>query len=217
MKFIPYDVWQANPSLEVPPPTIGHHIFEEHGQLELLAERSYVNEAKLEEVVEAYHSSHPRLFEQLAAMAVVRVQSPKIFDDVEGTMHHYYRGAVFALLALEASNPRLSLRDLSEPYVQLYIDQDMISLEQWLLSMRASTIEATQPLRDFISNKYQWLAEEDYMKTAMHIGAQYAYILMAHSRACVEREKEIAWMTRDDELLEGWLEYRENNYSFNAL
>lgn len=213
----PYDAWQANPSYEVAPPNIDSTIFEEHGSLELLRDRSYENERKLMLVEDAYRKSHPKLFDQLAAMAVVRVQNPKIFDDVEGTMHHYYLGAVFSLLALEASNPQYSFRDLSQAYTQIFVEEDMIGLEQWLLSMRAVTAENTRPIREFISDRYGWLSEKDYQKTAMHIGAQYAYILMAHSRACTEREKEIAWMTRDDESFEGWLEYRENNYSIDTL
>lgn len=216
-KSVPYDVWQQNPSHEVAFPAIESSIFQPGGALELLGERSYDNEAKLEEVEAAYRSIYPKLFDQLAALAVLRARDPSVFNDVEATMQHYYRGAVFTLLALEASSPEVALRDLSENYANLYVEKDIPTLVKWIRYMQVNTSEIISPLTHFINKEYGWILEGEHLRTAMHVGTQHTYILLAHSRACIEREKEIAWMTRDDESFEGWLEYRENNYSMNAM
>ncbi len=208
-----YDWWQANPSQEKALPVILGGVFDEGQECAWMKERSYENEQMFHVLEKFYHTKYPRLFTQLAAFAVVRAHTPAIFEDIENTMKHYNRGAVAAVLSLEASMPLGYFRDLTPQYAERYVDLDMLDIEAWLLFMRASTTKQTEQLRGFIVHDYEWLNEPDYLKTAMHIGAQHTYILMAHNRHCVEREQEIAWMTRDDESFEGWIQYIEDNYS----
>lgn len=207
-----YDWWQANPSETVALPVILSGIFDEEQECHWMGVRSYENEEMFARVEALYRQEYPNLFNELAAFAVTRAQTPAVFEDVEPTMAHYYRGAVMALRSLEASAPEKYFRDIPPRYSEIIAGLDMIDLETWLLSMRASTVRQTEQLRGFINRDYQWLDESEYLRTAMHIGAQYTYILVAHSRGCVIREEEIAWMTRDDESFEGWLTYRSIDY-----
>ncbi len=174
-----------------------------------MKQRSYAHEAQFDALEQFYKERYPELFTQLSAWAAVRAHTPAVFENVDATMHHYYRGAVIAIYALEASVPKTErFSDLSPRYSAHVAELDMIDTESWLLAMRASTVKQTEQLRGFIEHDYHWINEPEYLKTAMHIGAQYAYILMTHNRHCIEREQEIAWMTRDDESFEGWLEYK---------
>lgn len=197
-----YDKWQANPSEEVALPLVLGSVFDKGGSCHWVTERSYASEEMLVCAEEMYRQQFPTLFNELTALSVLRARSPKVLEDPEETMKHYYRGATIALLALEASLPGVALADVTPQYSEFMAELDQIDLESWMLSMRASTAKQTEQLRGFIEIGYGWLTEPKYTKTAMHIGAQHCYILMAHSRACVSREQEIAWMMRDAEVLQ---------------
>lgn len=207
-----YDWWQANPSETVALPVILSGVYDEGQECYWMGQRSYESEEMFACLEELYRSEYPNLFDEISALAATRAQTPAVFEDVGMTMNHYYRGAVIALRSLEASAPEGYFADISSKYSGIIASLNMIELESWLLSMRASTVKQTEQMRGFINRDYQWLSEAEYLKTAMHIGAQITYVLMAHSRGCLLREEEIAWMTRDDDSLEGWLAYRSEDW-----
>ena len=202
-----YDWWQANPSEEKALPIILSNIYDVGHECHWMSRRNYESDSMFNTLRDYYAQQYPNIFNNLAALAAVKAHTPAVFDDLESTMNHYYRGAVIALRSLKASTPEDYCRDITLQYSEHLANLDMLDLEAWLLSMRAATAKHTEQLRGFIEKDYEWLNEPQYLKTAMHIGAQYAYILMTHNRQCVEREQEIAWMTRDQESYAGWLEY----------
>lgn len=202
-----YDWWQANPSAEKALPIILSGIFEDGQECAWMAMRSYETEDMFLATEEYYRQRYPNLFDQLGALTAARASTPEVLEDSEQVMQHYYRGAVIAVRALEASMPEDYFRDVSLQYVNHLEQLDMIDLETWLLAMRASTVKQTEQLRGFIEANYLWLNEPNYLKTAMHIGAQFAYIMMTHNRQCIEREQEISWTAHAESSYSNWIEY----------
>lgn len=186
-----YEWRQPNPSEQVGLPFIPGFVFDH--ECAWMADRCYASEEMLGCAEELYRSDYPKLFEQLEALAALRARTPStILNDAERTMRHFYRGAVFAIRALEATG--YDFADLSYHYLERLQSFDGIDLELWAGAMQASSARHTEQLIDFIDGQYDLLVDEpEYLKAAMKIGARSTYALIAHSRACLEREKELAW------------------------
>lgn len=194
-----YDLWQANPSKEVALPHILSVVFNEGAECYWMSQRSYQNEEMLAVTEELYRREYPELFRKLSEFSAIKANSALALERDNSTMHHYYRGATIAIRALEASYTDNRPLDLTMQYSDTLSALDMIDLEHWMNCMTASTAKQTEQLRGFIEVDYQSLTNEaSHLKTAMQIGARYAYILLAHHQACLYREAELAWDEHTD-------------------
>jgi len=199
-----YDWQQANPSEEVSLPFVLSLVLNPGAECGWMAERSYASEEMFVEMEKMYRNEYPLLFQELEALAVLKAHTPQALMDAEVSMAHYYRGAIMAIRALEASNVEARFTDLTYSYLKKLRNLDIFDLIHWLNFMIASTNKQTEQIRGFIEVDYDLIGDEPYyVKQNMIYGARNAYILLVHNRACLRREQEIAWYLHDNELIEG--------------
>ncbi len=206
-KELGYKWLDINPSQEVASPRVFEFIYQETGDCAWMGRRNYTNEQLLDMEQEQLVYYYPNLFSQLELLLPQSVVDESEVNNEE-TTHYYYRGATIALLSLESSlSPDQHLQDITLPYMEYYTCMDGVDQAWWLFDYARQSAHTTEALRRFLVDKYR--SYEDTQQLRMLImGARNAFVIATHFLACYEREKELAWMTKDDESFSGWLAYR---------
>lgn len=206
-----YDWQDPNPSVERGLPFIQSHLFDASGACHWIAQRTYDNENALTLEIQYLRSKYQNFFTLLEHTEYVYAL-PAIFNEPDGPelyVDYYQRGATIGLLALINSvDDDIVIADVTDTYLEDVGNLEAIDVDWWLHRFSVYANKHTEQLRGFILKDYLLFTESRVQRTAVLAGAMAAYTWMSHSAACIQREKEICWMTRDDESFEGWLAYR---------
>jgi hypothetical protein len=214
-----YEPLLSNPSESLPFPVVFSAVFENGGDLAYYGEHTYEGLIGLRKLERSLRLQFPNLYDEAAALIAVESLNADTLisqfnnDTIETSMEYYYRGVTLALAALISSAPEGSFKDLTVSYSTMLEATGMIEKEQWLMNVRAAAQTRVWPVLEFIDRSQLGESHDTPQnKALMKTGAEHGYLLLAHSRACIEREKELAWMARDEEYVQAWLDYHSANY-----
>lgn len=205
-KKLGYNFLDYNPSEETPLPVISDRLFQDNGDLAWLGDYdkySYLIDVEYSNLEQLY----PNLMMQLELMSPYFAGSDDIWYARESRCS-YKLGSVIGLLSVDNSLPEgHAIIDVTGQYVRSFNDLDGIEMDYWRdMSLRYMKYHYNS-MKQFIMNAYCGTIDNRQLDIILNSSCN-AYMISSHSLACLEREKELAWMTRDDESFQGWLTYR---------
>lgn len=201
-----YNFLDYNPSEDTPLPVIDGYLYEKRGALTWLGD--YRKHARLIDMeYDNLSQAYPNLLTHIETLSAYSVNSDHFKKPTE-SQRCFEFGAVIGLLSVENSLPdNRRMIDISPQYMEAFSMQDGFEMEHWLNNSSSYVKYQYMNMIKFLTDNYYQTTDAQGFRLILDTACN-AYIASSHFLACYEREKELAWMTRDDESFQGWLTYR---------